>query len=274
MVYQSRKDVSGGTLFYRHTRIDPQKPTLLCIHGLGDSGQVYLEAFRESGLRAYNIIAPDLLGYGRSSEALDTDYCFHKQIIRLYQLMDSLDIRKFTLIGHSMGGDIGTLMCAHDDDSQIQAFVNVEGDLTQEDRFITNQALAAEKAGAFECWFQHCFTNEIVPTRLKELARTCKRYQTSLRFCRAYAFLQNAKEIYALNENQTPHEHGIIASLFDSLLTRKMFFWASDSLSRQSQKYLENKQYSHMIEGSSHWIMLDNRRQFYDALTQFLQNKG
>lgn len=272
MVYQSRKEVSGGRLFCRHTQIDSQRPTLLFIHGLGDSGKVFLEAFQELNLSAYNIIVPDLLGYGESTKATDDDYCFYKQIARLYQLLDDLGVMKFILIGHSMGGDIGTLMCANDGQGRIQAFANIEGDLTQGDRFITNWALAAEKAGDFEFWLRHCFSDEIVPFTLKEFDDTQRRYRESLSLCQTYAFLQNAKEIYALNENQSPHEHGIIASVFDSLLTKKIFIWASGSLSKQSQKYLENKQYSHMLGRSSHWIMLDNRRQFYDVLTQFLQN--
>jgi pimeloyl-ACP methyl ester carboxylesterase len=273
LYHRSTINVSGGTLFYRHTQIDSQRPTLLCIHGLGDSGQAFLEAFREADLQAYNIIVPDLLGYGKSSRASDDDYCFYRQITRLYQLLDGLGIMEFDLIGHSMGGDIGTLMCANDEQGRIQAFANIEGDLTQGDRFITNQALAAEKTIGFEFWLRHRFTNEIAPYILKNFVRTCRRYQASLRLCQTYAFLQNAKEIYALNENHPPHDHGIIASIFDSLPKRKKYYWACESLSRQSQKYLENKSYSHTpaFEDSSHWVMLDSREKFYDALSKFLK---
>ncbi len=278
MVNQSRKEVSGGTLSYHHTEIDLQKPTLLCIHGLGDSGQVFQEAFQAAELQAYNIIVPDLLGYGESSRessrASDNDYCFQKQIIRLYQLLDSLGIINFNLIGHSMGGDIGTLMCANDCQGRIQAFANIEGDLTEGDRFITNRVLAAEKAGAFECWFRHCYAEEIVPAMLENYPDTRKRYQASLRLCQVIAFLQNAKEIYALNEDQPPHKHGIIASIFDSLQTRKKFYWANKSLNEQSRNYLERKSYSHTppFEGKSHWIMLD-QREFYKVLLRFLQGE-
>ena len=274
MHLRSTLNVSGGTLFYRHTEIDSHKPTLFCLHGLGDSGTVFLEAFQETRLEAFNILAPDLLGYGESTQASDDDYCFYKQITRLYQLLDHLRITKFILIGHSMGGDIGTLMCAHDVQNRILAFVNIEGDLSQGDRFITDQALAAEKTGTFEFWLRHSFTDEIVPHILNNFDQTCRRYQASLRLCQTHAFLQNAKEIYALNEDQPPHQHGIIASIFDSLPTRKTFFWASGSLSKQSQKYLDDKPYSHTppFEYASHWIMHDNRMQFYDDLLQFLQD--
>jgi pimeloyl-ACP methyl ester carboxylesterase len=272
---RSKINVLGGTVFCRHTEVDSQRPTLLCIHGLGDSGLVFCEAFYQAGLRNFNLVVPDLLGYGKSSRAADDDYGFHKQIARLYQLLEILGIAKFTLLGHSMGGDIGTLMCANDGLGRIQAFANLEGDLTEGDRFITTRAIAAEKAGAFEGWLRHCYTEEIVPDALKDHKRTCRRYQASVRLCKAEAFLQNAKEIYGLNENHLPHQHGIIASIFDSLPIRKKFYWAKQSLHAQSQKYLEQKSYSHTppFEGTSHWIMLDQRREFYDVFLRFLQGE-
>jgi pimeloyl-ACP methyl ester carboxylesterase len=181
---------------------------------------------------------------------------------------------KFIVIGHSMGGDNGVLMCADDDQGRIQAFVNIEGDLTQGDRFITNLTLAAEKAGAFECWFRHCYNDEIVPNILKDFDLARKRYQAALRLCQPEAFLQNAKEIYALNKNLIFRKHAKIASIFHSLRLRKVFYWGDRSLSGQSVKYLRNKPYAYPpFEGSFHWIMLDNHRKFYDALSRFLKDE-
>jgi pimeloyl-ACP methyl ester carboxylesterase len=274
MYHRATLNVAGGVLFYRRTRIDPQRLTLLFLHGLGDSGQAFREAFGQAGLRAYNLVVPDLPGYGKSSPAADEDYCFHRQITRLYQLIDSLGIEEFAIVGHSMGGDIGTLMCANDRQGRIPAVVNIEGDLTAGDRFITDRAIAAEKAGDFEFWLRHCFTDEIVPSVLKDYKSTQRRYRAALRLCETYAFLQNCKEIYALNEDQPPHRHGIIASIFDSLPVQKVFFWASESLSNRSQAYLQHKPYSHTppFENSSHWIMLDKSREFYDTLSMFLSS--
>jgi pimeloyl-ACP methyl ester carboxylesterase len=273
MYHRATLNVPGGVLFYRRTRIDPQRLTLLFLHGLGDSGQAFREAFGQAGLRAYNLVVPDLPGYGKSSPAADEDYCFHRQMRRLYQLVDSLGIEKFAVVGHSMGGDIGTLMCANDRQGRIRALVNIEGDLTAGDRFITDRAIAAEKAGDFELWLRRCFTEEIVPSVLSKYERTRRRYRASLRLCETYAFLQNCKEIYALNEDQPPHRHGIIASIFDSLPVHKVFFWASESLSSRSQAYLKDKPYSHTppFENSSHWIMIDQGEKFYKALARFVQ---
>ena len=66
MYHRSTLGVDGGVIFYRHTNIDPHRKTILFIHGLGDSSRVFREAFFEAGLQDFNIIVPDLLGYGKS----------------------------------------------------------------------------------------------------------------------------------------------------------------------------------------------------------------
>jgi hypothetical protein len=165
-------------------------------------------------------------------------------------------------------------MCASDKEKRIGAFANIEGDLTQGDRFITNRILAAEETGTFECWLRHCFTNEIVPSLLKDCDIARRRYQASLRLCRPEAFLQNAKEIYALNTNLAFQQHAIIASIFHSLATRKRYFSGERSLSQESRQYLQNKDYFYPpFEESFHWVMLDRRTPFYAALSRFLQGE-
>jgi pimeloyl-ACP methyl ester carboxylesterase len=276
MYLRSIIDLPAGQLFFRHSKMNDRRPTILFIHGLGDSGRSFLEAFQEPCLRGFNIVVPDLFGYGKSiSTGNDaSEYVFEKQIGHLYRVLDDLNVEKFLLVGHSMGGDIGTLMCAADREKRIGAFANIEGDLTQGDRFMTNRILAAEETGAFECWLRHCFTKEIVPSLLKNRAVARRRYQASLRLCRAEAFLQNAKEIYALNANLDFQQHAIIASIFHSLATRKRYFSGARSLSQESRQYLQDKDYFYPpFEESFHWVMLDRRTQFYAALSRFLQGE-
>jgi pimeloyl-ACP methyl ester carboxylesterase len=279
MYHRSNINVPGGTLFYRHTEIDSQKPTLLCIHGLGDSGLVFLEAFYEVGLRNFNIIVPDLVGYGKSASEADdeNEYKFEIQIVHLYKLLEHLGVERFFLVGHSMGGDIGTLMCKNDHQKRIRAFVNVEGDLTQGDRFITNAAFEAHKKG--RKYFINWLHNELIDIIFKDkaakymLSRT--RYEKSLKCCSDVAFWTNVKRIRRLNKNLPCHHYAQVAKSFKEISIPKIFYWGSDSLSGKSKDYLLNanlKPEPRMFPESFHWIMLDNRRKFYDALSQFLQS--
>lgn len=280
MYHRSTINVPGGTLFYRHTEIDSRKPTLLCVHGLGDSGLVFLEAFYEAGLRNFNIVAPDLLGYGKSIPEADAEneYTFGKQIVRLYILLEHLGVERFFLVGHSMGGDIGTLMCKKDNQNRIQAFVNVEGDLTQGDRFITNAAFAAHKKGRkfFRYWLHHELIDIIFKDKTQNYVQSRMRYEKSLKCCSDVAFWANVKRIRRLNKNLPCHHYAQAAKLFEEISIPKIFYWGSDSLSGKSKDYLLSAGLNpepKIFPESFHWIMLDNRRRFYDALSQFLQGE-
>ena len=154
-------EVDGGRLYYRHTDLDASRPTVFFIHGLGESGLCFLEAFASEALAVFNIIVPDLPGFGRSSPAADQDYSFSKQIVRLLALLDELGVAETHLVGHSMGGDIGTLFCQRQGD-RVLSFVNIEGNLMADNRYIVEQSLRAEADSRFEEWLRDDFARKQV----------------------------------------------------------------------------------------------------------------
>jgi 2-hydroxymuconate-semialdehyde hydrolase len=80
-------------------------PPLLLIHGwLSYRGvwQQTMEAFKDS----HYCVAIDLLGFGNSDKPADADYSIAAQGQRVLQLANALGIDRFTLMGHSMGGQI------------------------------------------------------------------------------------------------------------------------------------------------------------------------
>ncbi|OGT46880.1 MAG: hypothetical protein A3E83_08975 [Gammaproteobacteria bacterium RIFCSPHIGHO2_12_FULL_41_20] len=71
-----------------HSQLLSHRPTLLIIHGLGDSGASYYNFLFSKELRDYNILIPDLLGYGKSSAS--TDYSFQCQVTGILKHIDYL----------------------------------------------------------------------------------------------------------------------------------------------------------------------------------------
>src|SRR5258708_1844338 len=92
--------IEEDLIFVRRTVLNPQRPTLLFIHGLGESGLCFTEAFEQPALQGYNLVAPDNVGYGRSSSAANGDYSFETQIHRLKALLCALELKDVTLVGH------------------------------------------------------------------------------------------------------------------------------------------------------------------------------
>ena len=68
-MHEATTEVDGGQMYYRHNGFDATRPTVLFIHGIGESGLSFLVAFHSSLPSNFNIIVPDLLGFGKSSHA-------------------------------------------------------------------------------------------------------------------------------------------------------------------------------------------------------------
>jgi pimeloyl-ACP methyl ester carboxylesterase len=135
--------------YIRHNEISSGRITLLFLHGLGESGQYFQEVFEDRRFDNCNIIVPDLIGYGTSSESADGDYGFEAHIEKLWKIMAYLKIHDLIVIGHSMGGDIATFLCDSDKKNKIVKFVNIEWGITQFDLFISQEAVKVAEAGNF-----------------------------------------------------------------------------------------------------------------------------
>jgi len=81
-----------------------QGPTLLLIHGMAGSSATW-DAIIPRLAKNYRVIAPDLLGHGKSAKPRG-DYSLGAFAAWLRDLLDELGIDRVTVIGQSLGGGI------------------------------------------------------------------------------------------------------------------------------------------------------------------------
>ena len=77
---------------------------LLLIHGMAGSSQTW-RAILPQLAKKYRVIAPDLLGHGRSSKPR-TDYSLGAFAVGLRDLLDELGVESATVVGQSLGGGV------------------------------------------------------------------------------------------------------------------------------------------------------------------------
>lgn len=100
-------------------------PPLLLVHGGRDQKRSWDRvAARLSS--TYHVIAHDLRGHGESDWVSDGDYGVMDHVFDLASLVDHLGLTRFTLVGHSLGGNI-TLRYAGLYPDQIEKLVAIEG---------------------------------------------------------------------------------------------------------------------------------------------------
>src|SRR5687768_18459463 len=94
-------DLHGHTVTYRRAG---SGPAILLIHVITSSSRTWRNVI--PGLAEdYDVIAPDLLGHGRSGKPRG-DYSLGAYASGLRDLLAVLDIDRVTVVGHSLGGGI------------------------------------------------------------------------------------------------------------------------------------------------------------------------
>ncbi|WP_262927296.1 alpha/beta fold hydrolase [Phytohalomonas tamaricis] len=82
--------------------------TIVLLHGknfCGATWQNTIEALTQNG---YRVIAPDQIGFCKSSKPERYQYSFQQLAANTHALLDSLGIKHATIMGHSMGGMLAT----------------------------------------------------------------------------------------------------------------------------------------------------------------------
>jgi pimeloyl-ACP methyl ester carboxylesterase len=77
-------------------------PTPVYLHGLPTSSADWCGLLERTGG-----IAPDLIGFGRSSKAANLDYTLDGLATFLERLLDELSLQRITLVGHDWGAAAG-----------------------------------------------------------------------------------------------------------------------------------------------------------------------
>src|SRR5258708_21055991 len=90
--------------YKRAFRIAGSGPAILLIHGIGDNSTTWNVIHAKLAQR-FTVIAPDLLGHGRSDKPR-ADYSVAGYANGMRDLLSVLDIERVTIVGHSLGGGV------------------------------------------------------------------------------------------------------------------------------------------------------------------------
>ncbi|MHA4893601.1 alpha/beta fold hydrolase [Pedobacter sp. PWIIR3] len=81
--------------------------TLVLFHGKNFAGYYWTNVIKALTSRGFRVVVPDQIGFGKSSKAI-IHYSFHQLAKWNKALLDTLGIKKASILGHSMGGMLAT----------------------------------------------------------------------------------------------------------------------------------------------------------------------
>src|SRR5438552_9120816 len=88
-----------------------QGPALLLLHGIPSSSYLWRDVI-DPLAATFDVLAPDLLGYGDSDKRLDADLAIAAQARYMVAFMESIGVHQAAVVGHDIGGGIAQLMAA------------------------------------------------------------------------------------------------------------------------------------------------------------------
>ncbi|WP_318227748.1 alpha/beta fold hydrolase [Paraburkholderia terrae] len=105
--YHRAIDVNGRKVFYREAG-DRKSPTILLLHGLPTSSQMYRGLMSVLADR-FHLIAPDYIGFGYSDAPLRSEftYTFDNLAVYVSGLIDTLGLDSYILYMQDYGGPVG-----------------------------------------------------------------------------------------------------------------------------------------------------------------------
>lgn len=87
------------------------RPTLIFLHYFGGSSRAWTEVIEELE-KEYHSVAPDLRGFGASDAPATKNYAVKDYADDAAELIRTLTIENYVLVGHSMGGKIALALAA------------------------------------------------------------------------------------------------------------------------------------------------------------------
>ena len=81
---------------------------IVLLHGKNFNGAYWQETISALAQKGYRVVVPDQVGFGKSTKPEHYQYSFHQLATNTKNLLDTLGLKKVSVLGHSMGGMLAT----------------------------------------------------------------------------------------------------------------------------------------------------------------------
>lgn len=240
----------------------PAVGTLLYLHGLGESGLGFEGLMASPALASWRQVAPDLPGYGKSPW-LEEPPALDEHAARLAAWTDDRLPGPLVVVGHSMGGVLGTLLCERLAPGRAGGFLNVEGNVSLADCGFSSQVAAhsveAILAGEFDRILDRLYRDGVND-------RALRTYYPSMRMCDPRAYHRNGVELVELSRA------GEMAARMAALGVPALYLLGRPrGTGERSRTLLERAGVAwRAVDDAGHWPFLDQPPAFLKKMLAFL----
>lgn len=229
---------------------------VLCLHGIQSNKELFTDLLKQDFIQKYSVVAIDFVGFGDSSKPEDFSYDIADQAEVCKKIIEQLGIKKLHIIGHSLGGMVGTQLFNLLDE-KVVSFINLEGNLVYRDAGLSREVA--------ECSFEE-FQNKY--DRIKNEIRNFDEISSQKRNkwlgeIPDFVFYKTCKSIIEWSKK------GVLLKTFVGAKVKKLFVYGEKNKNKAQR--LPDSIEKAEIPNSGHFMLLDNPNVCYGVIHQFLR---
>jgi pimeloyl-ACP methyl ester carboxylesterase len=231
---------------------------IVFLHGFGSTKEDYADIARQPALARHPFLAYDAPGCGETS-CEDLPRISIPFLVKTAEIvLRRSGIRRFHLVGHSMGG-LTALLLACQDPGRVLSFTDIEGNIAPEDCFLSRQVLTHPSDDA------ESFFDDFIDRIRRAPFHSSALYAASLRH------KVRPAAVYAIFESMVHlSDHADLMSKFLALPCPRMFMYGEQN---SSLSYLTKLDANGIelaeIPHSAHWPMYSNPVAMWQRIAEF-----
>jgi len=235
--------------------------TLLYLHGLGNTKKDFSEAYRQTSLRNFTLVAYDFPGSGASKTYFNEISLGIDDLVAItHQFIEKLQLQNVTIIGQSLGGLVG-LLYAVTYPKLLKRFINVEGNLTPQDCNFQSRAIV-----------QHQFLGDEDDffSRIEQRLRNANKPGFS-DYSAVMRTNINSKAYYDYSYALVDYsDHKPLLQWYIDLKIPTLYVHGALSSVPHTQRLVQEKKEVVSIANSDHFPTMTNPEDFYVAVFEFM----
>jgi 3-oxoadipate enol-lactonase len=246
-----------------------EKPdTVVLVHPIGGNIEIWKNEIALISKKNLRVIAYELRGHNRSNMGIANSFTISNLVDDLKILLDSLDIKKCTLIGHSIGGSIASLY-AKQYPQKVEAiiFINASSvripDKDLEKHFTTRKIALTQGMNALAEWARHetlesekAFKDDDNWNQFKQIFT-----KTSVE-----GFVAATNSLHSMPEDVTDALRDVNYKVYGIVGEGDEVFMRLMHKMKEEIPRFELR----IIKDSDHWVIVEHPEEFDKAIIEFL----
>lgn len=259
MVEEKRRVAYNGevlSLAVRYSQLSDD--WVVFLHGIGCAKECFDHVFQADLTKRFSILTFDFVGFGDSDKPADFEYTLEQHAGISKKLIEQFNPGTVSLVAHSMGGTIGTLLAPQI--NNLSCFVNLEGNLSAEDVGIVSRRTAEQSEENFVAHGFDQFLGDLKESNDPAYRAWAEWYAKSSKV----AIHRSGSSLFQWSIS------GKLIDLFNELPKKAFIHGDKTGIAHNQSQFKNVDVFS--ISKSEHFMMLDNPQEFYKVLFRYLDN--